>query len=182
MEITTERLVLREFELDDWRAALAYQQDPLYLEYYPQLTRSESDAKEFVQLFLDEQADSPRRRFQLAVVLRESGEFIGNCGIRRKPENDWEADIGYEIAPAHWRFGYATEGAAALVDHGFSEMGLHRISSWCIAENGASARVLEKLGLRQEGRLREKEFFKSRWWDTLVFGVLKHEWLKTTRR
>lgn len=181
MQILTERLVLREFGPDDWPAVLEYQQDPRYLEFYPWVIRTESDAKEFVQWFLDEQAESPRRKFQLAVVLRESGTLIGNCGIRRKPDNEWEADIGYEIAPDHWRRGYATEGAAALVQHGFSEMGLHRISSWCIADNTASARVLEKLGLREEGRLRENEFFKGRWWDTLVFGLLKDEWMSTAQ-
>jgi len=175
VEIKTERLKLREFVLDDWPAVLAYQQDQRYLEFYPFVTRTESDAKEFVQWFLDEQAESPRRRFQLAVTLEETGELIGDAGIRRKPENDWEADIGYEIAPEHWRNGYATEAAAALINHGFDQMGLHRISSWCIAENVASARVLEKLGLREEGRLRENEFFKNRWWDTLVFGMLRDE-------
>lgn len=175
MEIKTERLKLREFVLDDWPAVLAYQQDQRYLEFYPFVTRTESDAKEFVQWFLDEQPESPRRRFQLAVTLEETGELIGDAGIRRKPENDWEADIGYEIAPEHWRNGYATETAAALINHGFDQMELHRISSWCIAENVASARVLEKLGLREEGRLRENEFFKNRWWDTLVFGMLRDE-------
>ena len=108
MEIKTERLILREFVLDDWPAVLAYQQNPRYLEFYPFVTRTESDAREFVQWFLDEQAESPRSRFQLAVTLNETGELIGNAGIRRKPENDWEADIGYEIAPEHWRQGYAT--------------------------------------------------------------------------
>ncbi|MDA0263819.1 MAG: GNAT family protein [Chloroflexi bacterium] len=176
MQITTERLTLREFESDDWPAVLAYQQDPRYLEFYPWSTRTESDVKEFVQWFLDEQAESPRRRFQLAVVRRDTGALIGNCGIRRKPDSDQEADIGYEIAPEHWGRGYATEAAAALIEHGFTEMGLHRVSSWCIAGNGASARVLAKLGLQQEGRLRENEFFKGRWWDTLVFGLLKNEW------
>ena len=182
MEITTERLLLREFVFDDWPAVLAYQKDPRYLEYYPQPTRGESDAKEFVRWFLDEQAESPRRRFQLATVLRESSELIGNCGIRRKPDNEWEADIGYEIAPECWGRGYATEAATALVEHGFSEMGLHRISSWCIAENGASVSVLRKLGLREEGRFRENEFFKGRWWDTLVFGLLMEEWAGSTGR
>ncbi|PKB72097.1 MAG: GNAT family N-acetyltransferase [SAR202 cluster bacterium Io17-Chloro-G6] len=181
MQITTERLVLREFKPEDWREVLAYQQDPCYLEYYPWITRTESDVREFVQWFLDEQAESPRTRFQLAVILRETGKLIGNCGIRRKPDNAWEADIGYEIAPDYWRNGYATEAAAALMEHGFNEMGLHRISSWCIAENGASARVLQKLGMREEGRLRENEFFKGRWWDTLIFGILKDEWSNPTR-
>lgn len=182
MEITTERLMLRKFLPDDWPAVLAYQQDARYSEYYPWSARTESDAKEFVQWFLDKQAESPRRRIQLTVILRETGLLIGNWGIRRKPDSDWEADIGYEIAPDYWRRGYATEAAASLVEHGLTSMGLHRISSWCIAENGASVSVLRKLGMREEGRLRENEFFKGRWCDTLVFGLLMEEGVGSTRR
>jgi RimJ/RimL family protein N-acetyltransferase len=55
-------------------------------------------------------------------------------------------------------------------------LGLHRISSWCIADNTASTRVLEKAGFKLEGRLREHEYFKDRWWDRLLFGILEHEW------
>ena len=62
-----------------------------------------------------------------------------------------------------------------MVAYGFSELGLHRISSWCIADNVASARVLEKVGFQLEGRLRENEYFKGRWWDTLLYGLLESE-------
>ena len=176
MRVVTERLLLRDFVPDDWPAVLAYQQHPDYLRYYPWTGRTEDAVRAFIQIFIDEQAVRPRRRFQLSVTLRESGELIGNAGIRRKPEYDWEADIGYELTPAQWGHGYATEAARALVDHGFREMGLHRVSSWCIADNRASARVLQRLGLREEGRLRHNEHFKSRWWDTLLFGLLRDEW------
>jgi ribosomal-protein-alanine N-acetyltransferase len=63
-----------------------------------------------------------------------------------------------------------------MVDFGFRELGLRRISSWCIAENTASARVLERLGFRQEGRLRQDQYFKCQWWDTLLYAVLAEEW------
>lgn len=175
MEIITERLILREFLFNDWPAVLAYQQDHRYLEFYPFSTRIGSDAKEFVQWYLDEQTESPRNRVQLAVVLKETSELIGNAGVHRKPGNDWEADLDFEIAPEHWRQGYATEATAALIEYGFNEMKLHRISASCIAENRASARVLSKLGTREEGRLRENKFFKGRWWDTRIFGLLKDE-------
>ena len=111
----------------------------------------------------------------MAVVLKETNEVISNVGVHRKPENDWEADLDFEIAPEHWRQGYATEATAALIEYGFNEMKLHRISASCIAENRASARVLSKLGTREEGRLRENKFFKGRWWDTRIFGLLKDE-------
>ena len=176
MQVRTDRLLLRELTAEDWRNVLDYQRDPRYLRYYAWTGRTEAEVRAFVQMFLDHQTDQPRRRFQLAVTLAESGHLIGNCGIRRKPENEWEADIGYELAPTHWGHGYASEAARAMVDFGFRELKLHRISSWCIADNTASARVLERAGLRAEGRLRENEYFKERWWDTLLFGLLEHEW------
>jgi RimJ/RimL family protein N-acetyltransferase len=120
------------------------------------------------------QQQAPRRKFQLAITL--DGQLVGNCGIRRKDANDWEADIGYELAPAHWGRGYATEAARAMVRIGFDDLHLHRVSAWCIADNVASARVLEKAGLRLEGRLRQNEFFQDRWWDTLLYAVLSDDW------
>ena len=175
MQIETERLVLREFGEDDWRAVLEYQRDPLYLRYYSWEDRSEADARAFVEMFREWQWELPRR-FQLLIVYRENDELIGNCGIRRKPDNEWEADIGYELSPRYWGCGYATEAARAMVDFGFRHLGLRRISSWCIADNVASARVLERLGFTQEGRLRRNEFFKGRWWDTLLYALLAEEW------
>ena len=174
MEIRTERL--REFVCDDWRAVLDYQRDPRYLRYYPWTERTEADARAFVAMFQAWQIDEPRSRFQLAIARLEDDRLIGNCGIRRKPGNDWEADIGYELSPDFWGLGFATEAARAIVDFGFRELGLRRISSWCIADNVASARVLERLGFQLEGRLRRNEYFKGRWWDTLLYGLLSYEW------
>ena len=181
MRIATKRLVLREFVTDDWPAVLAYQRDPRYLRFYPWTDRTEAEVRGFVQMFIDQQGERPRRKFQFAITAPDGGQLMGNCGIRRKPENDWEADIGYELAPEYWGRGYATEAALAVVDFGFRELELHRISSWCIADNAASGRVLERVGLRLEGRLREHEYFKGRWWDTLFYGLLESEWRRETR-
>ena len=176
MRIATDRLILREFVIDDWPAVLAYQRDPRYLRFYPWTDRTDGEVRDFVQMFLDQQAARPRRKFQLAITLADDDSVIGNCGIRRKPDNDWEADIGYELAPERWGKGYATEAALAIVAFGFEELELHRISSWCIADNVASARVLEKVRMKKEGRLRQNEYFKGRWWDTLLYGLLVDEW------
>lgn len=176
MELTTERLILREFDEDDWPDVLAYQTDPLYLRYYEWTERTPEAVQEFVHMFLAQQREQPRTKFQLAVVLRSTGQLIGTCGIRMERADAHEADIGYELSPLHWGRGYATEAAGAIVKFGFGELGLHRIWSWCIADNAGSARVLEKLGMRLEGRLREKEYFKGRWWDTLLFAILDYEW------
>ena len=176
LRLITERLALREFVEADWAAVLAYQTDARYLRYYPWNERTPADARAFVGMFLEWQREEPRRRFQLAVTLKSNGALIGNCGLRRKRDNDWEADIGFELAPQHWGRGYATEAARAMVTFGFQEVALYRISSWCIADNAASARVLERLGFGQEGRLRRNERFKGRWWDTLLYALLRDEW------
>ena len=176
MRITTDRLLLRDFLATDWAETLAYQRDPRYLRFYPWTDRAEAKVKDFIQGFIDQQDERPRRKFQLAIVLSESGKLIGNCGIRLKQDNDREADIGFELSPEFWGRGFATEAGNAMVEFGFSELKLHRISSWCIADNAASGRVLEKLGLRLEGRLHQNEYFKSRWWDTLLYGLLAQDW------
>jgi RimJ/RimL family protein N-acetyltransferase len=176
MILTTKRLVLREFEEEDWSAVLAYQSDPRYLRYYDWMQRTEQDVREFVRMFLAHREQEPRTKFQLAMTLAPEGQLIGNCGIRMKTPHAGEAELGYELDPRYWGCGYATEAARAFVVFGFRELGLHRICAWCIAENVASAHVLEKIGMRQEGHLREKEWMKGRWWDTLLYAILEHEW------
>ncbi|MCY4582724.1 MAG: GNAT family protein [Chloroflexi bacterium] len=179
MRLETPRLVLREYTEDDCAAVLAYQNDPRYLRYYPWEDRTPEDVQRFVRTFIDWRSESPRRRFQLAVLLRGSGALIGSGGVRRKPDDDSEADIGFELTPEHWGRGYATEAATAMATFAFRELGVLRLSSWCIAENAASARVLEKLGMSLEGRLAAAERFKGRDWDTLLYGMTRERWART---
>jgi len=175
MQITTERLLLREFVESDWPAVLAYQSDPRYLRFYSWEQRMEEEVRGFVQQFIARQQEQPRCKFQLAIVLAE-GELIGNCGIRLQKVESRQGELGYELAPSWWGHGYATEAARAMLTFGFQELSLHRIWASCVARNTASARVLERLGMHREGRLREQEWFKGRWWDTLVYGILEQEW------
>ena len=176
MMLTTDRLILREFVAGDWQDVLRYQSDPRYLRYYPWTGRTPEEVQQFLGMFLENQRQQPRAKFQLAVILRAEDRLIGNCGIRMETADARVADMGYELAPEYWGRGYATEAARAVLAFGFAELRIHRVWANCIAENVASAHVLEKLGMRQEGRLRENEWFKGRWWDTLLYGILEHEW------
>ena len=176
MQLITERLILREFTEQDWPAVLAYQSEPLYLRYYEWMGRTPEEVRAFVGMFLAQQQAQPRIKFQLAVTLKADNQLIGNCGIRMDAPGAHRADIGYELAPQHWGQGYATEAARAIVAFGFEKLRVHRIWSWCVADNAGSARVLEKLGMQLEGRLRENDYYKGRWWDTLMFGLLESEW------
>jgi ribosomal-protein-alanine N-acetyltransferase len=176
MELETERLLLREFTLVDWPAVMAYQNDSKYLLYYRWKHRSSSEVRDFVQGFIEWQRQKPRRKYQLIATLKKSGELIGNCGIRGRDENDFEGELGYEVAPNYWGKGYATEAARVVLDFGFDVLKLERVSAECVLENRGSSRVLEKLGMRWEGHLRRNQRMKGRWWDTLVYGILREEW------
>ncbi len=176
MQLETKRLVLREFVKDDWQAVLAYQSDPLYLRYNDWTERTPEAVQEFIGMFLNHQQQEPRTKFQLAVVLKSNNQLIGNCGVRMEKAHAHEADIGYELSPKHWNQGYATQATHAIVDFGFSHFGVNRIWANCVADNVGSAHVLEKLGMKLEGRLRENKYFKGRWWDTLIYAILVDEW------
>lgn len=176
MKIETERLILRDFVEDDWRAMLAYTSDPLYLRYNDSIEGTKERAQELIGWFLAQQKEEPRIKFQLAIMLKSNHLLIGNCGVRMDEVGATQADIGYELDPKYWNHGYATEAAHAIVDFGFSRFGVHRIWADCIAENTGSVHVLEKLGMKLEGRLRERKYFKDRWWDSLIYAVLAGEW------
>jgi RimJ/RimL family protein N-acetyltransferase len=175
MEIRTARLHLREFVAEDWPAVLAYQSKSEYLRYYPWEARRPEDVQTFVRRFLNWQLEQPRTKYQLAIVHSAEKSLIGNCGVRLAQADSPEGELGYEIDPRYWGFGYATEAGRAMLAFGF-ERGLHRIWATCLADNAGSKRVLEKLGMQCEGRLRENRWFKGRWWDTLLYSLLEQEW------
>jgi ribosomal-protein-alanine N-acetyltransferase len=172
MILETKRLKLREFVESDWKAVLAYQNDPRYLRYYPWQQRTEAEVRAFVQIFTEWQVYLQRYKFQWALTIKDSGILIGNAGIRKENISDHEAELGYEVNPQYWGHGYASEAARAVRDFGFQELGLHRIWANCLKENSASRRVLEKIGMRLEGTLRDHEFFKERYWDTCLYAIL----------
>lgn len=175
MLLHTPHLLLRDFVAGDWPAVYAYQRDPRYLRLYEWTDRMPDEVQAFVQMFVDQQAEQPRTRFQLAVTLPAAGEVIGNCGIRLTAAGSHEAEIGYELSPNQWGRGYATEAVAAILRFGFTELGVHRVSAWLVADNVASARVLEKNGFQLEGRLRDKERYKGRYWDVLMYARVAEE-------
>jgi RimJ/RimL family protein N-acetyltransferase len=84
--------------------------------------------------------------------------------------------IGYCFNRIFWHAGFGTEAAESLVLYGFEHVGLHRICATCDPENLASARVMEKIGMKREACLHENVWTKGKWRDSLVYAVLDREW------
>src|SRR4029079_13638320 len=111
---------------------------------------------------------------ELGVIRTGDQRLVGACDLTAGNMND--ADLGFIFARDAWGQGYATEAAAAMVRAGFQQLGVGRIFSTCDAANLASARVLEKAGLRREATLENHRFAKDRWWTSFLYGVSREEW------
>lgn len=176
MQLETERLWLRDFIEEDWKAVYAYQVNPHFSKYYDWTNRTENEVRQRILAIIARQQLQPRLDFDLALVSKESGRIAGSCYLHITDPALREANIGYELDHQDWGKGYATEASRRMLSYGFEELGMHRIWSQVIAENLRSGRVLVRLGMRLEGRLREKEFVRDHWYDTLLYAILDHEW------
>ena len=110
------------------------------------------------------------------MVLRSTNELIGDCASGTDQEDPRQVEIGFTIRPEYQGRGYATEGARTLVGYLFDDRAKHRVTARCDVRNTASARVLERIGMRREGYLRESTWAKGEWTDEFCYAVLDHEW------
>lgn len=115
-----------------------------------------------------------RGRLSLAVTTEADG-LVGCIGLSVVPDHG-HGEIGYWIGVPYWNRGFATEAAGAVLDHGFGELGLHRVVARHFTGNPASGRVLRKLGMVHEGTLREHVRRWGRFEDLECYAVLEHEW------
>ena len=109
-----------------------------------------------------------------AITDPSSGALIGAVGLILDPANDL-AELGYWIGRDHWGHGFATEAARAVMQWAFDAFELHRIHASHFPRNPASGRVLEKLGMRHEGRLRQHVKKWGEYLDLERFGILRDE-------
>ena len=174
--IETKRLVLRDFRIEDWKAVHEYAADPKAVATLPWGPNSADQTIEFVRTAIADAARLNRRKFEMAMVLRDEDRLVGGVGLRLSGTENRDADMGYVVNPAFWKRGLATEAAAAIVEFGFRQHGLHRIWAICDPDNAASARVLEKIGMIREGRLRQHKWYKEDWRDSYLYSILYPEW------
>lgn len=144
--LETERLLLRPCLYDDLGSFLRFFTDERVTRFLlvPPEQKTPQGASQFFKTVLASY-ETREPIFALAVLDRESGDFVGFCGLAPVEEPD-EAECFYTIRPEYWGTGLATEAATALLRHAFSDLGLDRVRAFILPENAAAARVAEKLG------------------------------------
>jgi RimJ/RimL family protein N-acetyltransferase len=173
MELHTQRLILRDFGANDFDALYALEQLP-ETHYYERGIPTFEAVHDHLRYYQREALELPRLHFRLAVM--QKNHMIGRVKLIRlnAETNEWE--IGWAIHVAHWGQGYATEAARALLKFGFEDLDVHRIVAFCNANNAASYRVMEKIGMQRDGHLREALKWQGEWSDEFVYSILDREW------
>ena len=176
LRLMGRRVVLRPLVFTDWLAVHDYAGRPETCRFLQWGPNTPEETRAFVGDAVAAMAQHRRERFELAIVERREGRLIGACGLRVESEQHRRGVIGYVLHPRWWGQGCGTEAARLLCGFGFEVLRLHRIEATCDPHNRASARVLQKCGMRWEGRLREHMRLHAGWRDSDVYGLLAAEW------
>jgi RimJ/RimL family protein N-acetyltransferase len=181
--VRTERLLLRPLTASDADALLDYRSRPEVCRYVPfePMTRQVIEARLAAQ-WANTELTAAGQALTLGVELARTGELIGDVILFWHSREHRGGELGYVLNPDFSGHGYATEAAHVVLRLGFEELGLHRIIARVDERNDASARLLRRLGLRQEARLVENELFKGEWSTEIDFAMLAGEWAARSLR
>jgi RimJ/RimL family protein N-acetyltransferase len=168
--IETERLFLREFRDSDLADIQEYAGDLEVVRYLPWGPNTSEQTREFLS---NVQRNRPEHGF--AIELKHEKRVVGACRLTVKDQLNRSGDIGYVLNRRYWGRGYIPEAAGALLEFGFGELKMHRIWARCDVLNFASARVMEKLGMRREAHLLQDVFEKGVWRDSYIYAILESE-------
>jgi RimJ/RimL family protein N-acetyltransferase len=175
--VRTPRLLLRPVTADDVDALLAYRGRADVCRYLPFEPMDRGEVVESIATRWTTTAlTDAGQALMLGVELAATGELIGDLVLFFRSREHRGGELGYVLDPDFAGRGYATEAAAALLDLAFGGLGLHRVVARLDERNDASARMARRLGMRQEARLVESEFFKGEWATELDFALLAAEW------
>lgn len=176
--LEAERLILRPYAETDFEAVHAYASVAENIQYMPWGPNDESQTKAFIKQAIAQSGEIPCKNYHYAAVLKSVKKLIGGCNLTIL--SDAEAEIGWILHRQYWNQGLGTEMGKCLVEFGFGELGLHRITARCDTENHGSYRVMERIGMRREGCFLEarpaNKFSDKKYGDEYLYAILRDDW------
>ena len=170
MKFETERLIMRPITQDDFDNWFEILSDAETMKHYPAPYNAAG-----VQRWIDWTLNNYEKYGfgLLAVILKENGRFIGDCGITMQNINGQQLpEIGYHINKAYWRKGYASEAALKCMEYAFEELDFPAVYSYMSSTNAASYGVALKNGMRFI-----EEYVDEHGEATSVYAITKEEWI-----
>jgi ribosomal-protein-alanine N-acetyltransferase len=178
--LETTRLTLRPLIPEDYDDAATFFSDPDVGQHTTWLGMIE---RQGLAGFLSwsERATAERELAIWGIAERSAGKVIGFVSLYPLVLEHGRAELGYALARLYWGRGYAPEAARAVVDCAFVRLACHRVEAFSSVENTASTRVLESLGFRREGVLREHTVIRGAPRNRAIYALLRTEWEEQQR-
>jgi len=176
LELKTKRLLLRPFRLSDADDVFEYSSDAEWGRYLVNMPEpfTRKDAGEFVVRF-----SNPEQWDEIPVfAIVQQNKVIGQVYLNSPDMVNQRAEIGYMLSRNQWGKGIAPEAARAVINYGFETLSLNKIFGTCDIRNKRSWRVMEKLGMKREGLLRNHLKWRGEFLDEYYYGILRSEWGK----
>lgn len=177
MRIRTERLILRRPETEDPGNLLRLLSDQSFAATVPEIPRTEEKIREYLEVERSVTKPEQNKCFNLLLERQQDNRVIGLTTLVLRRHS--QGEIGCALHRDYRSRGYASEAACAFMDYAFTELGLHRIYAETRADNAASRRVTERLGMRREACFRKMAREDGDWRDVVVYAVLADEWPTT---
>lgn len=176
MELYSNRLILKEISWDDLEKSHQLYSLPEVDEFNTQgISRNLENTKNIIRPAIEAQKEENRKSYQWKIIKKDSEEFIGMAGISLSANRFKLGEIFYELLPAYWGHGFATEVAKTLIKAGFQDFHLHKVEAGVATENIASIRVLEKAGMTREGLRRKILPIRGEWKDNYHYAIVEDD-------
>jgi ribosomal-protein-alanine N-acetyltransferase len=185
VKLETARVLLRPFEERDWPAFAEIASKDAVLEFLPANDRMTRDQLQNVFAWLRECYNRNTvdriEKFTLPVILKQTGEVVGWCGLGPLEYDESQIEVYFVIDPEQWGKGLATEAAAALLEYAFEVLRLGRVVAVADPRNGASIRVLRKLGMKEEGVVQDLPAEHRDYEGHLWYSMTAETWSVTAK-
>ncbi len=176
----TERLLLRPFVLADAKDVQRLAGEKAIADTTANIPHPYLDGMAEKWIATHQERCEAGELVNFALVLQGAGVLIGAISLMDLSARHERGEFGYWIGQPYWNKGYCTEAAQAVLTYGFSLLGLNRIHGRFLKRNPASGRVMEKIGMIQEGCLRAHDKKWEQFEDSVLYGILKSEWHNST--
>ena len=178
IQINSDRLLLRPIQMEDADFIFLYRSDDLVNQYQGWIPRTIDDVHDFITNKVSPEINQPGTWFQFVIIKKDDSELIGDIGVHFLASNSFQVEMGCTLSQKYHGNGYATEALKSIINYLIDELGKRRIIASIDSRNQPSIRLIERLGFRKKGLIKENSEVNSEWVDDLVYAILKEEWME----
>ncbi len=174
-ELSTKRLILRKMTRTDVNTLFQIWSDDEVTKYMNMNSfKTIEQAHHMISILNNLYRNKEGIRW--GIVRKKDNALIGTCGFNTWIKRSSRGEVGYELGREYWGKGYTTEALKEVLKFGFVNTQLNRVEAFVVPEASKSIRVLEKLGFKKEGTLREYGYWSNRYWNEHIYSLLRKDW------